>query len=172
MTSTAFLFAHYFGWIEARRQAVLSSSGEGGRDIAVQRLIDGVLKTLRRSEDSEGFLFFTTEQRAIGELMLTWETVTETGARIPHVMGYAAFVERFRDDEDFRQLVHARRRGMDLVVEGRQSPAHRRSSARSSRSSTSSTRSASTPSATTWRPSSPTPSRRPRCRSRRNGPAP
>src|SRR3954465_4334447 len=30
--STAFLFAHYFGWIEARRQAVLSSSGEGRRD--------------------------------------------------------------------------------------------------------------------------------------------
>ncbi len=35
ITSTAFLFAHYFGWIEARRQAVLSSSGEGGRDISV-----------------------------------------------------------------------------------------------------------------------------------------
>src|SRR5689334_18772792 len=64
VTSTAFLFAHYFGWIEARRQAVLGSSGEGRRDENVQELIDGVLKILRRSDDSEGFLFFTTEQRA------------------------------------------------------------------------------------------------------------
>ena len=55
--------------LEARRQAVLTSSGEGGRDLSVQRVIDGVLAVLRRSEDSEGFLFFTTEQRAIGELL-------------------------------------------------------------------------------------------------------
>src|SRR3954463_12345357 len=81
VASTAFLFAHYFGWIEPRRQGVLSSSGEGGRDLSVQRLIDQVLKTLRRAEDSEGFLFFTTEQRAIGELMLTWESIPETAGR-------------------------------------------------------------------------------------------
>jgi hypothetical protein len=116
--STAFLFAHYFGWIEARRQAVLSSSGEGGRDIAVQRLIDDVLKTLRRSEDSEGFLFFTTEQRAIGELMLTWETVPETALRIPHVMGYAAFVKRYRHDEEFRAWFASVDVGIDLVSKG------------------------------------------------------
>jgi hypothetical protein len=117
VTSTAYLFANYFGWIEARRQAVLSSSGEGGRDIAVQRLIDTVLQTLRRSEHSEGFLFFTTEQRAIGELMLTWETGTD-GARIPHVMGYASFAKRFRDDEDFRRWFTPVDSGMELVAGG------------------------------------------------------
>jgi hypothetical protein len=116
LTSTAFLFAHYFGWIEARRQAVLSSSGEGGRDVSVQKLIDEVLKTLRRSEDSEGFLFFTTEQRAIGELMLEWELVAK--ARIPKVMGYAAFVKRFRDDESFRQWFTPVDAGMGLVSKG------------------------------------------------------
>lgn len=73
VASTAFLFARHFGWIEVRRQAVLASSGEGSRDVAVQKHIDGVIKVLRRSDDSEGFLFFTTEQRGIGELMLTWE---------------------------------------------------------------------------------------------------
>ena len=116
--STAFLFAHYFGWIEARRQAVLSSSGEGSRDVVVQRLIDDVLKVLRRSEDSEGFLFFTTEQRAIGELMLTWETIPETAVRIPQVAGYAAFVKRYRHDEEFRAWFTSVDTGLDLVSKG------------------------------------------------------
>jgi hypothetical protein len=116
LVSTAFLFAHYFGWIEARRQAVLSSSGEGGRDLEVQKLIDDVLKTLRRSEDSEGFLFFTTEQRAIGELMLSWENIAK--ARIPRVMGYAEFVGRFRGDETFRQWFSPINAGMGLVSQG------------------------------------------------------
>ena len=116
VVSTAFLFAHYFGWIEARRQAVLSSSGEGGRDLSVQKLIDGVLRTLRRSEDSEGFLFFTTEQRAIGELMLEWETISKQ--RIPKVLGYAAFVERYRTDESFRQWFIPIDAGMGLVSKG------------------------------------------------------
>ena len=114
--STAFLFAHYFGWIEARRQAVLSSSGEGDRDLSVQKLIDNVLKTLRRSEDSEGFLFFTVEQRAIGELMLEWELVAKV--RIPKVMGYAAFARRFREDESFRQWFSPVDAGMGLVSQG------------------------------------------------------
>ncbi|CAN5566058.1 hypothetical protein BH10ACT7_BH10ACT7_11730 [soil metagenome] len=116
VVSTAFLFAHYFGWVEARRQAVLSSSGEGGRDLSVQKLIDGVLKTLRRSEDSEGFLFFTTEQRAIGELMLEWETISKQ--RIPKVSGYAAFVQRYRSDENFRQWFGPIDAGMGLVSKG------------------------------------------------------
>lgn len=116
LVNTAFLFGHYFGWIEARRQAVLSSSGEGGRDITVQGLIDDVLKTLRRSEDSEGFLFFTTEQRAIGELMLEWEVVSKN--RIPKVMGYAAFAARYRSDASFRAWFSPVDAGMGLVSKG------------------------------------------------------
>jgi hypothetical protein len=100
-TSTAFLFAHYFGWIEARRQAVLSSSGKGERDEAVQACIDQVVKTLRRSEVGEGFLFFAAEQRAIGELMFSWQP-TRGESREPYVMGYAAFAQRYREDVDFR----------------------------------------------------------------------
>ncbi|CAN5524963.1 hypothetical protein BH09ACT4_BH09ACT4_19210 [soil metagenome] len=118
MVSTAFLFAQYFGWIEARRQAVLASSGEGGRDVTVQRHIDGVLKVLRRSDESEAFLFFTTEQRAIGELMLTWEVHTETGLRIPHIMGYAAFTVRYATDEAFYKWFTPILSGMSLVAKG------------------------------------------------------
>jgi hypothetical protein len=118
ITSTAFLFAHYFGWIEARRQAVLGSSGEGRRDEHVQELIDGVLKTLRRSEDSEGFLFFTTEQRAIGELMCTWEVHPETGNRTVNVMGYAAFEKRYHSDPEFAKWFVPINAGMSLVSNG------------------------------------------------------
>ena len=118
ITSTAFLFAHYFGWIEARRQAVLSSSGEGRRDAGVQHLIDGVTKILRRSDNSEGFLFFTTEQRGIGELMCTWETHPSTVARTPNVLGYAAFRQRFYDDPDFAKWFGPIIAGMALVAKG------------------------------------------------------
>jgi hypothetical protein len=118
VTSTAFLFAHYFGWIEARRQAVLASSGEGGRDVTVQKDIDGVLKVLRRSDDSEGFLFFSTEQRAIGELMLSWEVIPETVVRIPNVMGYAAFAAKYRHDPDFVAWFTPIDTGMSLVAKG------------------------------------------------------
>ncbi len=119
ITSTAFLFAHYFGWIEARRQAVLSSSGEGGRDESVQGHIDGVLKVLRRSEGSGAFLFFTTEQRAIGELMVEWEQIGETGIRIPKVLGYAGFLDRYRaDDASFRDWFAPVDAGLDAVSGG------------------------------------------------------
>jgi hypothetical protein len=112
-TSTAYLFAQYFGWVEARRQAVLSSGGEGARDLAVQRLLDAVLKTLRRSEGSGGFLFFTTEQRAIGELMVFRRSTGELAVR-----GYAWFVARYRDDEDFRSWFTPVKLGMMLFAEG------------------------------------------------------
>ena len=118
LTSTAFLFAHYFGWLEARRQAVLSSSGEGRRDEGVQQLIDDVLKILRRSNDSEGFLFFTVEQRAIGELMCGWDVNPETGARTPNVMGYASFEKRFHADEEFAKWFGSIHAGMSLVSTG------------------------------------------------------
>jgi len=118
LTSTAFLFAHYFGWIEARRQAVLSSSGEGRRDEEVQRLIDGVLRILRRSDDSEGFLFFTTEQRGIGELMCSFETHPDTGVRTPNVMGYAAFEKKYRTKPEFAKWFRPITVGMELVSTG------------------------------------------------------
>lgn len=118
VTSTAFLFAHYFGWIEARRQAVLASSGEGSRDEAVQGLIDTVGRTLRRSEDDEGFLFFAAEQRAIGELMFSWQATRHAEARDPYVLGYAAFAARYRDDEVFRQWFTSIDMGIERVSSG------------------------------------------------------
>jgi hypothetical protein len=116
--STAFLFAHYFGWVEARRQAVLSSSGEGGRDEEVQRHIDDVVKVLRRSNDSGGFLFFAAEQRAIGELMFSWQPTRNVDTPEPHVMGYATFARRYREDAEFRRWFAPIDAGIALVSNG------------------------------------------------------
>lgn len=116
--STAFLFAHYFGWIEARRQSVLVSSGKGGRDEKVQSLIDDVQKIMRRSEDSAGFSFFSAEQRAIGELMFYWEVVPDSGLRIPHVLGYAGFSTKYKDDPGFREWFNPVDAGMARVAGG------------------------------------------------------
>jgi hypothetical protein len=117
-TSTAFLFAHYFGWIEARRQAVLTSSGEGGRDAAVSAAIDNVRQIMRKTDFEEGFLFYQVEQRGIGELMFAWDAIDETGVRLPHVDGYAAFAKRYREDADFRHWFLPVDAGLDLVATG------------------------------------------------------
>jgi hypothetical protein len=117
-TSTAFLFAHYFGWIEARRQAVLTSSGAGGRDAEVSAAIDNVRQILRKTDHEEGFLFYQVEQRAIGELMFSWDAGDGSGARLPHVDGYAAFSRRYREDPEFRGWFHPVDRGLDLVAAG------------------------------------------------------
>lgn len=116
--STAFLFAHYFGWVEARRQSVLDSSGKGGRDDTVQNLLDGVTRIMRRGDDSEGFSFFSAEQRAIGELMFFWEVVPDSGLRIPHVLGYAAFSTRYQDDPEFRKWFNPVDAGLERVAKG------------------------------------------------------
>lgn len=117
-TSTAFLFAHYFGWIEARRQAVLTSSGTGGRDATVSAAIDNVRQILRKTDHEEGFLFYQVEQRAIGELMFSWDAVDDTGVRLPHVAGYAAFSKRYHEDPDFRRWFQPVDTGLDLVADG------------------------------------------------------
>jgi len=117
-TSTAFLFAHYFGWIEARRQAVLTSSGAGGRDAEVSAAIDRVRQIMRKTDYEEGFLFYQVEQRAIGELMFTWDAVDDTGVRLPHVAGYAAFSKRWTEDPDFQRWFRPVDAGMALVASG------------------------------------------------------
>ena len=117
-TSTAFLFAHYFGWVEARRQAVLTSSGAGDRDAAVSAAIDHVRQILRKTEHEEGFLFYQVEQRGIGELMFSWDSIDGTGVRLPHVDGYAAFCTRYRDDAGFRRWFQPVDAGIELVAAG------------------------------------------------------
>ncbi len=119
-TSTAFLFAQYFGWIEARRQAVLTSSGEGGRDVSVQRAHRRGAQGAAPQRGQRGLPVL--HDRAAGDRRAHADlggASSETGTRIPNVAGYAAFVERYRNDEDFSPLVRARSTaGIDLVSKG------------------------------------------------------
>ena len=69
-----------------------------------------MLNTLRRSEYGEGFLFFSAEQRAIGELTFSWQPTRNVEVGEPHVMGYAAFAKKYHEDDEFRRWfgpVHA-----------------------------------------------------------------
>ena len=50
--------------------------------------------------------------------MVQWEVVPDTGMRLPHVDGYAAFVKRYRSDKDFRSWFSPVDTGMNKVSEG------------------------------------------------------
>ncbi len=84
----------------------------------MQNLLDGVTRIMRRGDDSEGFSFFSAEQRAVGELMFFWEIVPDSGLRIPHVLGYAAFSTRYQDDPEFRKWFNPVDAGLAKVAEG------------------------------------------------------
>ena len=50
--------------------------------------------------------------------MVSWEFIPDTTTRLPHVDGYAAFVKRFRSDEEFRAWFAPVDTGMSKVAEG------------------------------------------------------
>ena len=116
--STAYFFANYLGWIEARREAILASTGNGERDLQVQRLIGHVCQALRRDELGDGFSFLTAEQRGIGEVMFSWESLSQTETKEPHVLGYAAFVDRYRGDAVFRSWFDSIGPGLKYATSG------------------------------------------------------
>lgn len=107
---TCFLFAQYFGWAEATRQAALfreSNSLVAGirtqrelTPVSIAAVIREVSDALRTDSVGTEFMLFSGEQHAIGELMFKWEVVGDT--RYPTVMRYATFAQRFRNQPEFR----------------------------------------------------------------------
>lgn len=126
---TAFLFAQYFGWAEAIREGVLVSEvarrGPAGGTVNNTTSIAGVIREvndrLSDNSDARDFMIFSSEQHAIGELMLTWEQVN--GVRVPRVMRYASFAEKYRGDAAFSAWFKSIHDGMQLTNE--QSVRHR-----------------------------------------------
>lgn len=105
---TAFLFAQYFGWAESMRRAALMSemARRGSDDVSVHpNATSSIAASIREindalSTDADGaqFLLFSSEQHAIGELMMRWPE----GARLPTVERYAGFARRLRHDPILR----------------------------------------------------------------------
>lgn len=108
---TCFLFAQYFGWAEATRQAALFRESKDlvardgtSRDrtaVSIAAVIREVNDALRTDSFGTDVMLFSGEQHAIGELMFSWDVVGD--ARFPSVMRYATFAERFQNEEHFRR---------------------------------------------------------------------
>lgn len=115
---TAFLFGQYFGWAEAIRQGVLLGevarssprSGETNNTTSIAAVIREVNDTLRTDDHGREFMMFSSEQHAIGELMLSWQNVN--GISVPSVERYASFAHRYRTESAFRAWFESIEEGM------------------------------------------------------------
>jgi len=115
---TAFLFGQYFGWAEAIRQGVLLGevarrgpcTGEADNTTSIAAVIREVNDALRTDSLGRDFMMFSSEQHAIGELMLSWQHVN--GIRVPSVERYASFAHRYRTEEPFSAWFESIEEGM------------------------------------------------------------
>jgi len=91
--STLWLFGQYLGWTEIlRREIQYLDLGSKAANRAVQRRLNEVAAAL--ASDAGGgdskFIVFRSDQRAIGEFMVT-ERTTQSGER-PDCLGYSEFI--------------------------------------------------------------------------------
>ncbi|WP_328339716.1 hypothetical protein [Micromonospora sp. NBC_00421] len=100
--NTVYVLAEYLGWVELLRRDhrfLHSNADQNTRDLL--EIIQRTHKTLATDALQGPFRLFRGQQRAIGELMLTW---TESPAgRIRDVLGYAAFCHLLDSDPAFRR---------------------------------------------------------------------
>ncbi len=100
--NTLFVLAEYLGWAEILRREVrfLDVGGEADNKVWVERL-RAVRNALQHGVYSPVFQVLNGYQRAIGEVMIVPVADPADGSPRQETMGYAAFVTRRRDDEDF-----------------------------------------------------------------------
>lgn len=102
--STLFVFAEFFGWVEAlRREIQYLDLGNDRANREIQACLDEVSHEFRRDDLPPPFRVFRGELRAIGELM-----------QLPRVhggvecVGYAAFSRKLKDPEFSEWFVQLR----------------------------------------------------------------
>ena len=96
--STLWLVGQYLGWVEILRREVqyldLGSRAVNRRlQLRLSEVSAALASDSRRMEDS--FIIFRSDQRAVGEFMVTARD-TGTGGTRPDCLGYSEFLERFR----------------------------------------------------------------------------
>ena len=99
--STQWLFAQYFGWVEILRRETQFLPDRGHADQSVDQLLARVAHVL--SSDAAFpepvFRIFRSEQRAVGELMIT-KGRDAAGQERTDCMGYAEFVRRQHENTE------------------------------------------------------------------------
>ena len=90
--NTAYVIAQYFAWSEIIRNEVQLIEYDNPEETRrLSELRNKLYATWQTDDIQDGFMFWAGEQRAIGELMIE---KTDSGA---HCIGYAAFLEKFRN---------------------------------------------------------------------------
>ncbi|MEU1601839.1 hypothetical protein [Micromonospora matsumotoense] len=99
--NTVYVLAEYLGWVELLRRDHRFLDDKADKNAGdVLGIIQRIHETLATDSLQGPFRLFRGQQRAIGELMLTW---TESPAgRIRDVRGYAEFSYLLVKDEGFR----------------------------------------------------------------------
>lgn len=98
--STAYVFSEYFGVIETfRRDVQFLDLGRSDRNKHTMFLISNISETLSTSGLREPFMIFRSDQRGIGELMISPDS--KPGER--RCLGYAEFCRRISQDGEFAE---------------------------------------------------------------------
>jgi hypothetical protein len=97
--STLFVLAEYLGWVEImRREVRFLDLGDEPVNRRLAEHLHTVRRTLLSDRHDPLLQLFSGQQRAIGELMAVPSGASESRLAC---MGFATFVVRLRDDEDF-----------------------------------------------------------------------
>lgn len=124
---TCFLFAQYFGWVEALRRSVLlfetsNSQGRAGDaigDVApggrptVAILTRAISDALRTDKLGRDFMIFSGEQHAIGAQMFRWDEFADR--RVPSVMRYDEFAKLYREGGQFAEWFESVEEGVKQI---------------------------------------------------------
>lgn len=96
--STLYVIAEYLGWIEIlRREIQFLDLGDIEMNRRVENLIYKISQALFSDATKMTFCLFRGEQRAIGEIMLSSITLSQT--QNYECIGFATFVQRLKEPE-------------------------------------------------------------------------
>jgi hypothetical protein len=99
-SSTAYVFAEYLGCTEAfRRDVQFLDLGRSDRNKHTMLLISNISETMSTSSFRGPFMIFRSDQRGIGELMISPDS--KPGER--RCLGYAEFCRKITQDEEFAE---------------------------------------------------------------------
>ncbi|MFD4421398.1 hypothetical protein ACFWN7_07825 [Agromyces sp. NPDC058484] len=124
---TCFVFAQYFGWVEALRRSVLLrettaeasasrlSLGDVPNDgqLTITLITREINDALRVNSTSRDFMLYSGEQHAIGAAMFRWEDLGDR--RAPSVARFDEFTERYRAGGSFREWFAGIETGLEML---------------------------------------------------------